>query len=164
MQIRTLIKEHPSANRCDVTPIFSDKAAFGELVEGLAEPFAKDGITLVCCIDALGFILGTAVAFKLDVGLVPIRKGGKLPGQCDSVDFVDYSGQTKHLELSREAIPRGSRVLLVDDWIETGAQATAAIQLIEHQGATVAGLATINIDKGEKTASLRANYRVVSAL
>ena len=84
--------------------------------------------------DALGFIVGTAVALRLGVGFVPLRKGGKLPVRKETAEFRDYSGAEKALELRAEPWPRGTRVLLVDEWIETGAQARAAVELIERAG------------------------------
>src|SRR5690242_3019454 len=138
-----LIDRETSGNRCDVTPLFADYAAFSALVDDLAalmEPLAFD---VVAGIDALGFILGTALALHVRVGFVPIRKGGKLPVDVDSVECVDYTGQRKTLELRRGTLTPDIRVLLVDEWIETGAQIGAAIQLIEGQGGVIAGIASL---------------------
>ena len=92
-------------------------------------------------IDALGFILGAAIAVRLKKGFVPIRKGGKLPVQTDVARFVDYTGQEKSLELRVGAIQPRTRVLVVDEWVETGAQVRAAIELLEKQGGVVIGVA-----------------------
>ena len=135
-----LIDHQTSGNRCDVTPLFSDYAAFSALVDDLAalvEPLAFD---IVVGIDALGFILGAALALRIQTGFVPIRKGGKLPIAVDAAECVDYTGQRKTLELRRDALAPGTRVLLVDEWIETGAQVRSAIQLIEGQGGVIAGI------------------------
>lgn len=115
-------------------------------------------IDLVAGIDALGFILGTAIAIRLGRGFIPIRKGGKLPVQADMLNFVDYTGQSKSLELRAGAVQPGAKILLVDEWIETGAQVKAAAQLIEQQGGKVAGIASISIDVNEKTRSLLETY------
>jgi adenine phosphoribosyltransferase len=158
-----LIDHETSGNRCDVTPLFADYAAFSALVDdlaALAEPLAFD---LVAGIDALGFILGAALAMRFHVGFVPIRKGGKLPTAVDSAACVDYTGQRKTLELRRDAMKLGTRVLLVDEWIETGAQVRAAIQLIEGQGGVIAGIASLHLDDNEQTEPLRARYRCVQA-
>ena len=117
---RTLYK------RSDVTPIFAQPAAFERLVEDLVRPFEGERVQLVAGLDALGFILGTAMALKLDAGFLPIRKGGKLPVRHDRESAVDYQGKEKILELRLNPFPAGTRVLLADDWIETGAQARAA--------------------------------------
>ncbi len=156
-----LIDHETSGNRCDVTPLFADYAVFSALVDDLAalvEPLAFD---VVAGIDALGFILGTALALRTHTGFVPIRKGGKLPVTVDSAACVDYTGQRKTLELRRGALKPSMRVLLVDEWIETGAQIQAAIALIEGQGAVVAGIASLHIDDNEQAEPLRARYHCV---
>ena len=158
-----LIDRDTSGNRCDVTPLFGDYAAFSALVDDLAalvEPLAFDAVV---GIDALGFILGAALALRMQRGFVPIRKGGKLPVAVDSVECVDYTGQRKTLELRRGALTSGARALLVDEWIETGAQVRAAIQLIEGQGGVIAGIASLHIDDDEATEPLRARYTCVQA-
>ena len=158
-----LIGRDTSGNRCDVTPLFADYAAFSALVDDLAalvEPLAFDAVV---GIDALGFILGAALALRMQRGFVPIRKGGKLPVAVDSVECVDYTGQRKTLELRQGALATGTRALLVDEWIETGAQVRAAIQLIEGQGGVIAGIASLHIDDDEATEPLRARYTCVQA-
>lgn len=147
-------------NRYDVTPLFSHHADFNALVDDLVECTAGTTVDLVACIDALGFILGTAIARKLEVGILPVRKGGKLPVESDRTAFRDYTGQDKQLEIRRDILSQGSRVLIVDEWIETGAQVSAAITLIESHGAIVAGIATINMDDNEKTRQISSRYKV----
>ncbi len=109
-------------------------------------------------IDALGFILGAAIAVRLKKGFVPIRKGGKLPVQTDVARFVDYTGQEKSLELRVGAIQPRTRVLVVDEWVETGAQVRAAIELLEKQGGVVIGVASINMEDNSVTRLLRGRY------
>jgi len=147
-------------NRNDVTPLFADREAFRRLADDLAEPFLGVGIDAVVAIDALGFILGTAIAERLHVGVVAARKGGKLPVPAERVGFVDYSGKRKALEVRTDALRAGLRVLVVDEWVETGAQVRAAIALAERLGAEVAGIATICMDRTESTADLRGKYPV----
>lgn len=147
-------------NRCDVTPIFSDRECFSLLVEDLAAPFLDEDIHLVACIDALGFILGTAIADRLSVGVLPLRKGGKLPVRTVSEFFTDYSGEEKSLEIRKGALSPGARVLLVDEWIETGAQVGAATKLLESQGGIVVGIASINMDSNDFTDKIRGKYLV----
>jgi adenine phosphoribosyltransferase len=101
---------------------------------------------VVVGIDALGFILGTGIALRTDKGLVVARKGGKLPLACDEESFVDYTGQTKTLAMRFDAIRTGTRALIADEWLETGAQVRAVIALLERRGARVAGIASLHID------------------
>ncbi|HET9980668.1 MAG TPA: hypothetical protein VFQ32_09495, partial [Ktedonobacterales bacterium] len=150
-------------NRCDVTPLFADYAAFSALVNDLAELVEPLAFDVVVGIDALGFILGAALALRTHTGFVPVRKGGKLPLAVDSAECVDYTGQRKTLELRCDALRPGTRALVVDEWIETGAQARAAIQLIEGQGGVIAGIASLHMDDNEATAGLRAGYTCVQA-
>jgi adenine phosphoribosyltransferase len=150
-----LIDTETAGPRCDVTPLFADPAAFAQLIADLSDPFAAVPLEYVAAIDALGFVLGGAMALHLGKGFIPIRKRGKLPVAARAVAFVDYSGQTKGLEIRRGLLQPGDRVLLVDEWIETGAQAQAAIRLIEQEGGVVAGIATINIDDNPLPARLR---------
>ncbi|MBC7367208.1 MAG: adenine phosphoribosyltransferase [Undibacterium sp.] len=145
--------------RSDVTPIFAQPAAFAKLADDLAQPFLGERVQQVAGLDALGFIVGTALALKLGAGFVPIRKGGKLPVAHDRETTTDYSGKEKTLELRAGAFPAGTRVLLVDEWIETGAQARAAIALIERAGGVVVGIAAIGFRKNDRTADLFARYR-----
>lgn len=144
--------------RCQ--PLFANRETFSRLVEDLAMSFCDAGIDRVVAIDAIGFILGTAIAEALDVGLVPVRKRGKLPVEAERVEFVDYSGRQKTLEMRPDALSPGTDVHIVDEWIETGAQVGAAIVLVERLGACVAGIATIRMDHKEQTDVLRERYRV----
>lgn len=159
-----LIDVNTPGRRNDVTPLFADAAAFSELITDLAAPFAPAEIDLVAGIDALGFILAAAIAVHLGKGLVPIRKGGKLPVLADRQEFIDYTGESKALELRAGLLQSGKRILLVDEWIETGAQIKAAIKLIERQGAIVVGIAAINIDINAMTRPILEKYRCHTVL
>ena len=153
-----LIDVNTQGSRCDVTPVFADYEAFSALVEDITAKFNTSEVDFVAGIDALGFILGTAVALRMKKGFIPIRKGGKLPVPTRAVTFVDYSGQQKSLEIRLDMIPADAKILLVDEWIETGAQVRAAIELIESQKGIVVGIATINIDGNELTHRLQEKY------
>lgn len=153
-----------TGGRCDVSPIFADPEAFESLVRDLLAPFADSNVTAVAAIDALGFVLGSALARQLKVTLLLIRKGGKLPTAVDRESFVDYSGHQKTLELTHGAVQAGARVLIVDEWIETGTQAQAAAHLIERQGGQVVGICAINIDDRPGTRGLAARYHCKSAV
>jgi adenine phosphoribosyltransferase len=157
-----LIDTETEGPRCDVTPLFADPQAFAALVVDLCAPFMEIEIDYVAGIDALGFILGTAMAMHLKKGFIPIRKGGKLPAAVSWAEFVDYSGQRKTLELRQGMIKDGERVLVVDEWVETGAQMQAAVDLIEGAGGCVVGIAAINMDKNPVVNRLRERYNCVA--
>lgn len=155
-----LIADGDPDNRCDVTPIFADAAAFAALVDdlvALARPYPHD---LVAGLDALGFVLGAAIAARTGKGFLTIRKGGKLPVAADQREFVDYTGESKSLEIRREAFAPGTRILLVDEWIETGAQIRTAADLIEAQHGVIVAVACINCDDD----TTRARYPVLAVM
>jgi adenine phosphoribosyltransferase len=158
-----LINTDTEGPRCDVTPLFADADAFSQLIQELAVPLAKLDFELVAGIDALGFILGTALACHFQTGFLAVRKGGKLPVKTDRATFVDYTGQQKSLELQRDAIQAGTKILLADEWIETGAQIQAAIRLIERQGGEIAGIVTISMDDNETTHAIKKLYPCFTA-
>ena len=155
-----LINRETPGNRSDITPLFADFDALSQLVEDLVSQIGDIDVDFVACIDALGFILGTSIAHRLEVGVIPVRKGGKLPVEADSIEFQDYTNQSKSLELSRTAFPQDSRILLVDEWSETGAQMQAAASLVERQGGVIVGIATINMDDLDITSEIRRRYPV----
>lgn len=124
----------------DITTLLKDGRAFAEAVDALARPFEKQKIDLVAAIESRGFILAAPVACRLGAGFVPIRKPGKLPAETISVEYTLEYG-TNTLEIHRDAITLGQRVLLVDDLLATGGSAKAAIQLIEQLGGQVVGVA-----------------------
>lgn len=129
----------------DVWAVFRDAEALRALVAGLAEPVRADGITAVCGIESRGFLLGAAVAVELGVGFVPVRKGiGLLPGdKAFGQTAPDYRGLRHTLRLQRDMIGEADRVLLVDDWIETGAQAATVRVIVEQCGAMWAGCSVL---------------------
>jgi adenine phosphoribosyltransferase len=154
-----LIDTHTSGSRCDVTPLFANPAAFSQLTADLSLPFILTPIDYVAGIDALGFILGTAIAMYLQKGFIPLRKEGKLPVDTVKKDFIDYSGNRKTLELRKGLIRESAKILIVDEWIETGAQMQAAIELIEKEKGIVVGITTINIDPNPISQFLQEKYK-----
>jgi adenine phosphoribosyltransferase len=146
--------------RCrDITPIFADPVAFGALVTDLCRDLRPRDVDVVVGLEALGFILATAVAGRLGAGLVPIRKVGKLPVRTDRLELPVVRGQPRTLELRAGALKPGARVLLVDDWIKSGTQIAGAIELIERQGANVVGVMALNLEITEITRGLLERYR-----
>lgn len=152
--------DEPAGKRCDVTPLFANGDAFAALVDDLLALFSEAPFDVIAGIDALGFVLGGAMAVRAGCGFVAVRKGGKLPVAADRVEFVDYSRETKVLELRNGAVTPGMAVLVVDEWIETGAQVSAAATLIERQGGIVAGIAAIAADAGEGTRRMLERFTV----
>ena len=125
-------------------PVFADAVALAAVVDGLAEPWQESGVTHVAGIESRGFLLGGAVAVRLGVGFIAVRKqGGLLPGpKVTATTRPDYRGLT-HLLRMRNAVGSGNTVLLVDDWAERGSQASAVADLVAQRGARLAGLSLI---------------------
>jgi adenine phosphoribosyltransferase len=126
----------------DITPLLADPQAFPATVDALCEPFKRAGVEYVAAIEARGFIFGAAVAAKLRAGFVPIRKKGKLPCETESATYALEYG-TDCIEMHRDTVPRGARVLLVDDLLATGGTMQAGCELVEKVGAEVAGIAVV---------------------
>uniref|UniRef100_A0A803VR49 adenine phosphoribosyltransferase n=1 Tax=Ficedula albicollis TaxID=59894 RepID=A0A803VR49_FICAL len=110
-----------------------------DCVADLLQPFQGDAIDMVAGIDAMGFILGAAAAATLQKGFLAIRKAGHLCVQTAAQPYSDYSGRGKVMEVRTDAITPGLRILLVDQWVETGGTMRAAIELVERLGGVVAG-------------------------
>jgi adenine phosphoribosyltransferase len=135
--IRT-IPDYPKAGILfrDVTGLLEDARGLRMAVDLIVHRYIDRHVDLVAGIEARGFIFGTAVAYELGVGFIPIRKAGKLPGEVIGIDYeLEYG--TDRMEVHTSAIPRGARVLLIDDLIATGGTAEAAIELIGEVGGTV---------------------------
>ena len=123
----------------DLSPLLRDPAATRATIAALIEPFKASGVELVAGMEARGFIFGALAAARLEVGFVPLRKAGKLPTAVEAVSYqLEYGTAT--LEVQRDAIRRGCRVLIVDDVLATGGTALAAASLIERLGGEVVGL------------------------
>lgn len=129
----------------DTLGLFADAGFLGRIGVALAEPFRETGATKVAGIEARGFVLATAVALELGAGFVGIRKPGSvLAGEKAEARFErDWRGHDGVLRLQRHVVGAGERVLLVDDWAETGAKALAARELIETCGGVYAGLSLL---------------------
>jgi adenine phosphoribosyltransferase len=130
----------------DLTPVLSDPEAFATVVAALAEAGrgteGEPVVDKVVGMEARGFILGAPVALALGAGFVPVRKAGKLPRETHSVTYdLEYAKAT--LEIHRDAVAPGERVLLVDDLLATGGTLAAARQLVEACGGVVAGVAML---------------------
>ena len=124
----------------DITPLLRDREKFAKAVDLIADKFKGKSIDFVLSVESRGFIFGAAVAYKLGIGLVPIRKKGKLPYETYSVTYdLEYGKDT--LEIHRDAFRKGDRVLIVDDLLATGGTSKAVVELVEKMGGKVMGLA-----------------------
>ena len=148
----------------DPTSIYINERAFHHLLDDLTEPFLGDEIDVVAGLDAMGFVLAAAMATRLGKGFLPIRKAGKLCVETDAVSFTNYSGRTQEMEVRAPAFEAGTRVLLVDQWVETGGTLDGAIRLVERQQGVVAGVAAICIEENDRTNDYRQRYKSVSAV
>ena len=148
----------------DPTSIYINAAAFHDLLDDLCAELNADDIDVVAGLDAMGFVLGAAIAARLDRGFLPIRKAGKLCVDTDSVSFTNYSQRTQEMEVRMPAFAAGTKVLLVDQWVETGGTMDGAIRLVERQNGTIAGLVAIVFEDNDKTKSYRDTYHCVSAV
>lgn len=126
----------------DVTTLFSDPRGFRMCIDQLLHPFAGVRIDKVVGLEARGFIPGGAIAHQLSVGFVPVRKKGKLPGATHSEEYALEYGEAV-MEVHRDAIEPGEKVLVVDDLLATGGTAEAGIKLIERMGGDIVGCAFI---------------------
>lgn len=129
----------PGVDFKDITPLLGDAALLRATVDAMAAPLADAGITKVLGVEARGFILATPVALVLGAGFVPVRKVGKLPSDVESTEYALEYG-TDIIEIHRDAVTPGERVLIVDDVLATGGTAAAAVRLAETLGAEVVGL------------------------
>jgi adenine phosphoribosyltransferase len=123
----------------DITPLLAEPKAFTAAVNALCAGFTDQGIDYVAAVEARGFIFGTSVAERLGAGFVPIRKKGKLPFKTESVTY-DLEYGTDTVEIHRDAISKGAKVLMVDDLLATGGTMAAACKLIEKIGGQIAGI------------------------
>ena len=122
----------------DITTLLKDPFGFRKLVDDLVQPFAGKRIDAVAGIEARGFIIGGAVAHQLSIGFIPVRKKGKLPWETIGQDYeLEYG--TDRVEIHRDAVAEGERVLIVDDLIATGGTALATLDLLRQAGAEIAG-------------------------
>jgi adenine phosphoribosyltransferase len=122
----------------DITPLLAEPTAFTAAIDRLAEPWQADGIDAVAAVEARGFLFAGPLAMRLGVGIIPVRKPGKLPAETISYRYeLEYGSDT--LEMHRGILAPGARVLVVDDVLATGGTAEACVRLIEAAGATVSG-------------------------
>ncbi len=148
----------------DPSSAYINARSFHAILDDLLEPFNHDEIDVVAGLDAAGFVLAAAMATRLGKGCLTIRKGGKIPVDFDVVPMNNYSGQTQEMELRKPAFAPQTRVLLVDQWVETGGTMNSGIQLVIRQKGIVAGVAAVCIEDNVATKTMREKYKVSSCV
>lgn len=143
-ELRSLIREVPDFPKpgilfYDITTLLKDPKGLAEVAERLAEAASGVDVDLVAGIESRGFLMGPALALRLETGFALMRKPGKLPAAVTSVEYeLEYG--TDSMEVHTDAVWPGQRVLIVDDLLATGGTAAAAARLVERLGGQVAGL------------------------
>lgn len=126
----------------DITTAIKDKEAFREMINFLTEKFIDKGIDYVAVVESRGFIFGSALAYNINAGCVLIRKPGKLPADTISEEYsLEYG--TDKLEIHKDAIEEGKKVVVIDDLLATGGTVGAACKLLTKAGADVKAVAFI---------------------
>jgi adenine phosphoribosyltransferase len=145
--LKSIIREvpdfpKPGINFYDITTLLKDPDGFRQVIDGLASQFKDDEVDTVIGIEARGFIFAPAMAYQLGAGFVPARKPGKLPSECATVSYDLEYGQDA-LQMHRDAVGAGHRVVIADDLLATGGTASAVVRLVEQLGGEVVGLAFV---------------------
>lgn len=145
--LKKLIREVPDFPKpgilfYDITTLLKDKVGFATLIDALSAHYMEKDIDLVLGIEARGFIFGPALAYRLNAGFVPVRKPKKLPAETAKVTYqLEYGSDS--LEIHKDSIRRGQRVIIVDDLLATGGTCAATVQLAKSLGGNIAGLAFV---------------------
>jgi len=142
--LKALIREvpdfpRPGINFYDITTLLKDKLGFATLIDAPSEHYISKEVDLVLGMEARGYIFAPALAYRLNAGFVPVRKPGKLPAATAKYDYALEYG-TNTLEVHKDAIQKGQRVIIVDDLLATGGTAQATAKLATSLGAEIAGL------------------------
>jgi adenine phosphoribosyltransferase len=146
-QVKALVRDVPDFPQegvvfKDITPLLADELAFSTVIDLIVVHFGRGNVDKVVGIEARGFILASPVAYHFGAGFVPVRKAGKLPWQTEAAEYeLEYGTAT--LEIHRDAIAPGERVLIVDDVLATGGTARAAVRLVEQIGGKVVGISCL---------------------
>lgn len=167
-RLKALIREVPDFPKkgilfYDITTLLRDKLGFARLIDALAENYIGKEIDLVLGMEARGFIFGPALAYRLNAGFVPVRKPGKLPAETLKISYeLEYGSNT--LEVHKDAVKEGQRILIVDDLLATGGTAVATADLAGRLGAQIVGLAFVVELDFLKGRDRLAKYEVFSLL
>jgi adenine phosphoribosyltransferase len=146
-QLRTLVRDVPDFPQegivfKDITPLLADELAFSTVIDLIVVHFGRGNVDKVVGIEARGFIIASPVAYHFGAGFVPVRKKDKLPWETESTEYaLEYGSAT--LEIHKDAVEPGERVLVVDDVLATGGTAKATADLVERIGGKVVGIACL---------------------
>jgi len=144
-QLKALVRDVPDFPQPgivfkDITPLLADELAFSTVIDLIVVHFGRGNVDKVVGIEARGFILASPVAYHFGAGFVPVRKKDKLPWETESEGYeLEYGSAT--LEIHRDGVDAGERVLIVDDVLATGGTARATARLVERIGGKVVGIA-----------------------
>jgi adenine phosphoribosyltransferase len=146
-QLRALIRDVPDFPQegilfKDITPLLADPLAFSTVIDLIVVHFGRGNVDKVVGIEARGFIIASPVAYHFGAGFVPVRKKDKLPWDTEMAEYALEYG-TATLEIHRDAVAEGERVLVVDDVLATGGTAKATAELVERIGGKVVGIACL---------------------
>lgn len=147
MDLRALIRDIPDFPKpgiifLDITPLLGDGKAFRHAIDTMAERFKDCGATRIVCAEARGFIFGAALAYKMGLGFVPVRKPGKLPWKTTTVTY-DLEYGTDTLCMHEDALLHGEKVLVIDDVLATGGTLQGMLKLMETFGAEIVGVGVL---------------------
>ena len=143
-QLKRLIRDIPDFPEAgilyrDITTLLNDPAGLKMAVRAMVEPFAAEPIDAIFGVEARGFIFGAPMALEMQCGFVPVRKAGKLPAEAIREDY-DLEYGSSSIEVHRDAVDTGTRVLLVDDVLATGGTMQATCRLVERLGVSIVGV------------------------
>lgn len=147
----------------DITPLLKDAEAFKEAIDKMIEYYRDAEFDYIAGIEARGFLIGAPMAIEMGKGFIPIRKPGKLPADILSKDY-DLEYGSNRIEIHRDAISPGDRVLIIDDLLATGGTIAAAVELIEELGGQVAGIGFLYELSELKGRDLLTGYDVFSLM
>jgi adenine phosphoribosyltransferase len=145
VDLKSVIREIPNFPKegilfYDITTLLKDAELFRRVIEKLAKLYEDEGIDKVVAIESRGFILGSALAYRLNAGFVPVRKRGKLPSDVYETEYnLEYGSSA--LAIHRDAIATGERVLIVDDLLATGGTIAATVDLVKQLDGVIIGVA-----------------------
>jgi adenine phosphoribosyltransferase len=147
----------------DITTLLKDKVGFAKLIDAFSEYYINKNIDVVMGIEARGFIFGPALAYRLNAGFVPVRKPKKLPAETIRYTYdLEYGSDT--LEMHKDAIQPGQRVVIVDDLLATGGTALASVKLAQQLGGEIVSCAFVVELDALKGREKLAGYEVLSLI
>lgn len=146
----------------DPSPLYMNAQAYSDLLDDLTKPFSPEEIDLVVATEPFGFIIGAGIATRFGRGVLTVRKDALLAGPIDEVAWPKTSGETGRLVTRRPGFKPGTRVLVVDQWVESGSAMRGLLELVKRQDAVVAGIATLCIE--DRNEHLRKEYKCSTAV